>query len=217
VLGRQPRILRQLAEIYLITGHYGAAEKYLNLLESSVITRSWAKAHRAYLYCDECVEKDTALGRLRQMNPATDFFAAIENPYDNLRYLVNDSVRNPMAFEYFIAWQLLSHKPAEIIKNLPEFKRRGYEKLPWACQEAILMDQANKGIQTFSLPDYTIDESIRGNFNDFSAILFGKYNGDLARAKSALTKFNQTYWYYYLYSRQLKSSMQNQGTYSEKY
>jgi hypothetical protein len=122
-----------------------------------------------------------------------------------------------MAFEYFIAWQLLSHKPGEIIKNLPEFKRRGYARLPWACQEAILMDQANKGIQTFSLPDYNIDEAIQGNFNDFSAILFGKYNGDLSRAKSALAKFSQTYWYYYLYSRPLKSPVQNQGSYSEKY
>jgi hypothetical protein len=217
VLGRQPRILQQLVETYLITGQYGTAEKYLNILESSVITRSWAKAHRTYLYCDECVEKDTVLGRFRHMNPATDFFAAIENPYDNLRHLAADSISNPMAFEYFIAHQLLSHKPGEIIKNLPEFKRRGYAQLPWSCQEAILMDQANKGIQTFSMPGYAIDQAIQSNFNDFSAILFGKYKGDLAAAKSALGKFSQTYWYYYLYNRPLKSSVKNQGSYSEKY
>jgi hypothetical protein len=217
VLGSQPRILQQLVETYLISGQYRTAEKYLNVMESSVITRPWAKAQHKYLFCDECVEKDLELGRLRRMNPATDFFAAIENPYDNLRHLVTDSISNPMAFEYFIAHQLLSRKPAEILRYLPEFRRRGYAQLPRACQEAILMDQANKGIQTFSIPVYTIDEAIKSNFNDFSAILFGKYKGDLASAKRPLSKFSQTYWYYYLYSRPLKSSVKNQGSYSEKY
>ena len=217
VLGRQPRILQQLVETYIITGQYQTAEKYLNLMETSVITRLWAKAHRKYLFCDECVEKDPELRRLRRMNPSTDFFAAIENPFDNLRHLVADSISNPMAFEYFIAHQLLSRKPGEILRHLPEFSSRGYVQLPRACQEAILMDQANKGIQTFSMPGYTIDEAIKSNFNDFSAILFGKYKGDLAAAKSQLSKFNQTYWYYYLYSRPLKSSVKNQGSYSEKY
>jgi hypothetical protein len=217
VLGRQPRVLRQLVETYIITGQYGAAEKYLNILESSVITRSWAKEYRKYLYCDDCVEIDPVLGRLRRMNPATDFFAAIENPYDNLCRLAADSVPNPMAFEYFIAHQLLSQKPGEILKSLPGFKSMGYTKLPLACQEAILIDQAKKGIKTFGMPGYTIDEAIQGNFNDFSAILFGKYKGDLAAAKSSLSKFSQTYWYYYLYSRPLKSSEKNQGSYSEKY
>jgi hypothetical protein len=217
VLGRQPRILQQLVETYIITGQYGTAEKYLNILETSVITRPWAKAHCKYLFCDECIEKDLELNRLRRMNPATDFFAAIENPYDNLRHLVADSISNPMAFEYFIAYQLLSRKPGEILRNIPEFKSRGYAELPRACQEAILMDQANKGIQTFNIPDYTIDGAIKSNFNDFSAILFGKYNGDLAAAKSSLNKFSKTYWYYYLYSKSLKSTVKNQGSYSEKY
>lgn len=217
VLGRQPRILQQLVETYIITGQYGTAAKYLNIMETSVITRPWAKAHRKYLFCDECVEKDPELSLLRRMNPKTDFFAAIENPYDNLRHLVADSIPYPMAFEYFIAHQLLSRKPGEILRNIPEFRSRGYAQLPRACQEAILMDQANKGIQTFTLPGYTIDEDIKRNFNTFSAILFGKYNGDLSKAKSALGKFSQTYWYYYLYSRPLKSSVSKQGSYSEKY
>lgn len=217
VLGRQPRILQQLVETYLISGQYGTAEKYLNIMETSVITRSWAKDQRKYLFCDECVEKNPELGPLRRMNPATDFFAAIENPLDNLRHLVADSISNPMAFEYFIAYQLLSHRPAEILRYIPEFSRRGYTQLPLACQEAILMDRANKGIQTFSIPGFTIDEAIKSNFIDFSAILFGKYKGDLAAAQGPLSKFNRSYWYYYLYSRPLKSSVKNQGSYSEKY
>jgi Family of unknown function (DUF6057) len=217
VLGNQPRILRQLVKTYLITGQYRTAEKYLNIMESSLITRSWANAHRIYLFCDECVEKDPEMGHLRRMNPATDFFAAIENPYDNLRHLVADSIPNPMASEYFIAHRLLSCKPGEILSCLPKLKSIGYDKLPLSCQEAILMYQANRGKKTFSLPGYTIDASIQNNFNDFSAILFGKYKGDLAAAKKSLNKFSQTYWYYYLYSRPLKSSIKNQGSYSEKY
>jgi hypothetical protein len=217
VLGNQPRILRQLVVTYLITGQYRTAEKYLNIMESSVITRSWAKAHRKYLFCDECVEKDPEMGQLRLMNPATDFFAAIENPYDNLSHLVADSIPNPMAFEYFIAYKLLSHKPDEILPYLPKLKSLGYDGLPLSCQEAILMVQANRGEKTLSLPGYTIDEAIQSNFNDFSAILFGKYKGDLTAAKNSLNKFSKTYWYYYLYSRPLKSSVKNQGSYSEKY
>jgi hypothetical protein len=217
VLGQQPRILQQLTDTYIISGQYGAAEKYLNILESSVITRSWAESRRQYLNCDECVKKDSLMGRLRRMNPSTDFFAAIENPYENLSHLISDSIPNPMAFEYFIAFLLLSNKPGAILTYLPEFKKLGYSRLPRSCQEAILLDQANKGIPTFSMPGYSIDETIQSNFNNFSAMLFGKYKGNLAAAKSSLSKFSQTYWYYYLYSRPLKSSIKNKGSYSEKY
>ncbi|MBN1416090.1 MAG: hypothetical protein JW973_13395 [Bacteroidales bacterium] len=218
VFGIQPRILERLVKSYIITGQYKTSEKYLNILESSSVTRAWAKKYRRYLYCDDCVKKDPELGRLRQMNPATDFFTAIEDPYDNLKFLATDSLSNKMAFEYLIAYNLLANRPGEVLASLPRFKSMGYAKLPRSCQEAILMYQATKGITVFNdALGYTIDEAIQQNFNAFSGILFGRYKGNPSAAKRSLNKFRQTYWYYYLYSRPLKSSVKNPGSYSEKY
>jgi len=218
VLGKQPEILKRLAVTYIITGQYRTAEKYLNILRSSVITRSWAEKYSKYLYCDDCVKQDRVLGRLRKMNPATDFFASIQNPYDNIRQLVIDSLAVPMAFEYYIAYKLLMQKPGEVIGCLGRFRSMGYEKLPLACQEAILIYKATRGITTYDdLEGYTIDKAIEKKFNDFSAILFGRFKGDINAARNSLIPFSQTYWYYYLYSRPMKPLENNSGSYSNKY
>jgi hypothetical protein len=152
------------------------------------------------------------------MNPVTDFFAAIENPYDNIKRLVADSIPNRMAFEYFVAYKLLTHKPGDVLNTIPWFTSMGYTKLPRACQEAVLIFQATKGITSFNnIGGYPIDKTIKSSFEDFSGILFGRFKGDVAAARNSLNKFSQTYWYYYLYSRPIKSAVKNTGSFSEKY
>ena len=136
-IGWQPRILKRLVETYIIMGKYAVAEKYLNILETSWITRAWAKEHRKFLYCDHCVESTEPYASMRKMTPAIDFFVNQENSYLNLIRL-NQPVKNKMAFEYEIACHLLLNIPEEVVNRISDFRKLGYEKLPIICQEAIL-------------------------------------------------------------------------------
>jgi len=197
--GYRPDLLKQLIVCDLILGKYATAEKYLNLLKTSPVNRKWAKLQYHYL-SDSNFYENITYSRLRDLNPGVDFFASYTDPYSNLVKIVSDSVPNKMAFEYYIAYNLLRKNSQNVWQQIPKFHQLGYQRLPRSCQEAIIFFKATIGYtSTTDLFGYTYDEQIQKQFDEFSDIIFGRFNGDFSAAQSSLDRFKKTYWYYFLY------------------
>ncbi len=210
ISGWHPRTLKRLAECYIISGEYNTAAKYLNILKTSPVTRKWAIEHEKYLHCNDCVLANPEYKHIILSSPETDFFAAIEDPFINLQNLIVDSNSSKMAFEYYVAYELLKYHPESLNELIKKFQKYNYKKLPRSVQEAILVENPTLNVIETDLLDYQIDPSIYADFEKISEILFGEYKGNIAQAKPALKNYSKTYWYYYLYSRPTKTKEQAQ-------
>ena len=192
--GDNPRILRRLTDVYLIAHQYKVAEKFINLLDKSLVTRKMAETYKQFLYCDSCVSSNADYRRFYRLNLKNNFYASSKTPEFNLINLCPD---NKMAFEYLIAYYLLVTDIHTADSLFVELNRFGYDRLPSACEEAHLLYLVQNGFPV------RVEEFHKNTIQDFyklDNILFSDHNGDRAAAKDALQPFKRTYWYYYLYN-----------------
>ena len=131
-------------------------------------------------------------------NPETDFVAETKNPTRKLMTFYSTNPDNNMAFEFLIASYLLQHQIGNVLIHLPDFRIFGYEKLPRAVEEAILICLARTHSDTFPMPGYSISQETIEEFRDFSNLMVSTQS--MAEGIRKVSKYRNTYWYYVLIS-----------------
>ncbi len=110
-----PRMLQRLTQVNLIYGHYGTAKKYLDVLSHTLSYKSWAEAHKRFLWNDAAVEADPVLGTKRRCIFADNRFAGTRGLDDDLKQIVLANPQHKATIQYLGSLYLLS-------KDLPRFK-----------------------------------------------------------------------------------------------
>jgi hypothetical protein len=103
-----------------------------------------------------------------------------------------------MAFEYFMAYCLLEGQVGRFVEHLQQLNDFDYPKIPRHFEEAMLIYGQLTGGREIVLPGKTISEQTIRKFEDFNKIM-AKHNKDKKAARSELTKYRDTYWFYGLY------------------
>lgn len=196
ISGSNPYMLQRLVQTNLIQGAYPVAEKYLNILDNSLLYREWAKEHRRFLYNDEAVEQDPLLGEKRR-NLIPDNY--LSNPADLAKDLLEISSFNPenrIPVEYVGAAFLLA-KDMNGFKNFLEeyYGTEILPELPRSYQEAIFTMAENdpEYWKKYDLPD---DMVVR--FQEYKKQVLGNRNsGNIANLLRR--SFGDTYWFYYMF------------------
>ena len=196
--GYNPRMLKRTVATNIINEEYDIANKFLNLLNKSILHKKWVKHYRNYLLNESLIESDSLIQLKRRLTPKFDFFIAIGERSDmDLIELLKENEKNKMAFEYLMAYYLLEFRLEDLVKHLGQFKKFGYGKYPHHIEEAILVSRFAYPSINFEV-DYSINQETIEQFDQFNSILSGFRNK--FEAKEALRKrFFQTYWYYALY------------------
>ncbi|UCH14929.1 MAG: hypothetical protein JSV22_02925, partial [Bacteroidales bacterium] len=196
----EPLVLKRIALSNLILGEYKISEKFLKILSKSVIHKSWANKYLKYLDNEDLVESDIFIREKRDLMPKHDYYAHNDEPEIDLYNLLEENVKNKMAFEYFIANSLLKHNIGIVIKSLYYLPELNYSKIPRHIEEAILIYILFQNGEDIQLKPYQISELTKENFNRYNYILYNKHNNNLKAAKRDLSKyFSKTYWYYLHY------------------
>lgn len=185
----QPRLMKRLVETYLVTGEYGAAAKYIKILESTPHYRDWANEQRALLDSTVCASTDWVKAK-RNVLPITD------NPFDltkalpsALAYLIDDHADNRYAFEYGMAYLLL-YKDLEAFIHYMELLKKQGAKFPKLYQEAICLYYAAVQRNPEAFNSYAISKEIHGRFLQF-------LQGARTMTPEMLKQqFGDTYYYY---------------------
>lgn len=196
MFGDRPRILQRLTEVHLISHRYKLAEKFINLLDKSIVTRQIANSYKQFLYCDSCVLSNADYRRFYQSNPKTNHSATRKAPEFNLIYLYDNDQNNKMAFEYLIAYYLLACNIPAADSLFGEFSKLGYNRMPSVCEKAHLIYLAQNDLPV-RMNDF--QEKVVNDFYNLNGIL-SSYNGDIRAAEYALQPFKKTYWYYALHN-----------------
>ncbi|MGC1389581.1 MAG: DUF6057 family protein [Bacteroidales bacterium] len=194
--GLTPEGLKMLIRTELINGNYEVASRYINILKKTLFYKKNAASFEKLLFNDDAVNRDKELGEKRQHKLENDFFSITDNPYINIEMILAYDTLNRKAFEYKMAFMLLKKNYKEIVRELPEFKKYGFTRLPVHIEEAALaLAVSNKGI----LPDMgnlQISKNTELRWNQYLSVL-QQYGKDLKSAEPVLRRrFGDTFWYY---------------------
>lgn len=194
--GNQPRILKRLVEVNIISQKYNTAKKYILLLKKSLTHRNWALEQEKLLFNETLISTHNEYSTKRNQLAQTDFFANSHVPAENLFNLTNQPGYHKMAFDYLILYYLLRHEIVYVINNTHQFKEYGYKTLPRLVQEGIVLLMAKTQNKTINLNGYQIDAGNFERFKDYSK-LYALYKNNDKKAKEILDKkFGDSYWYY---------------------
>jgi hypothetical protein len=115
-----------------------------------------------------------------------------------LESLLQANPRNRMAFEYLMAFYLLTRRPDKLVQNLHRLDDFGWREIPRYYEEAILL-YANNTAQQVPLHGRAIRPETLQRFQAFLD-RFAPWQNQPQRAPGALAdEFGDSYFYYYAF------------------
>ena len=159
-------VVEKLAWINIIKGQNHTARIYLNALRKDLIYRGAAEALIRAL--DDRFPPDLAAHidgirscMYQEGHPGT----ADDAPEQMLTGLLAHNRRSRMAFEYLMAYYLLTGRVDEITANMERLNELGYDTIPTLYEEAMLIYFGTKGqkidLNKFNMRRQTIDRYIK--------------------------------------------------------
>jgi len=133
VHGPHPEVLRRLATVNLVKRQPEAAAAFTAALAQCVRPEGGS----AGIASMESAE----LERVRSVMLVRDAPWAPESVEDRCRALLRRNRRNRMAFEYLMAYYLLTHQPGKVVENLGRLRDFGYPAIPRLYEEAVLVEE----------------------------------------------------------------------------
>ena len=178
------RYIKRLAEVNLISGEDGAAQKYLNLLSRTLFYGKWARSRMPGRQ-DEAVRASLAARRANL--PAADFVHQSENPRRVLLALLEANPSNDVARQYLLCYDLMRYDLDSFMEDYMAKPVKGR-----LYQEAILIWLSqNDRLNGQEIARFGVDEATVERMNRF-------YQNPAA--------FKDTYWLYYLKAIQAQDS-----------
>jgi hypothetical protein len=187
------RSIQRLAETNLINGHYEVANKYLTILKQTLFYKKWAEETATYLYNEKKINAHPEWGKLRRFRPRKDFLFSEQEKDQVLGLLYQNNTNNRMAYEYLLAYTLLT-------KDLPHFyeyyfmeKKKADELVPKSYQEALAFIWGQTNFNSARRPAGLTENAVIG---------FQSFSNDYQMKKSEKALYQQygkTYWYYLMF------------------
>ena len=194
-LGYYPQGLQRLALINIIKGQTDAARTFLYALSKDFLYEDIAKHYLQRLETDPLLSTDEEIQRLRS-------FMLIEDSINKTtpKDLLEKNIQNRMAFEYLMAFLLLTGQHAAVANSIGYLDNYDYPqgRIPRHLEEAVLLYMAmtDKKVNTHGRRINTV--TIR-RFQKFMQ-LFQRHKLDLqSPAKKLEKEFGDTYYYFYFF------------------
>jgi hypothetical protein len=202
-------VVRQLALVNFGRGDLPDARRCCALLRRTIFGAASAQRFECMArgpQGDSIAARDPRLAALRAAMPDSDFVVhgIGDGPDLDLITLVGQKKNNKMAFEYLIAYFLLTCQVEPLADNIKSLETLNYPTLPRHYEEALVfLTMALK--KPVDLGRYHLSSETIDRFNDFMRIVLD-HNGDSRDADKELkTKYGATYWYFLYNARPAKS------------
>ncbi|MDF9830553.1 DUF6057 family protein [Parabacteroides sp. PF5-6] len=193
----QPRLMMRLVETYLVNEEYKAAEKYITILESAPLYRSWARSQRRFL--DPATAAETPwIAERRALRSVTDNnFDLTVNFSNALAFQLDDHPDNRAAFEYAMGY-LLVRKDIPTFMHYMELLRDNGKAFPVVYQEAICLFFSTMKSDPEAFRSFPIDKEVYSRFISFVQ--------SAQKVSPAILKqqYGDTYYYYAQFAPTLK-------------
>jgi len=196
VNGRRPENLKMLVKTNLIDGNYRLAKKYISFLEKTLYYKDWTVKYEKMVEDTTLISNNPELKEKRQNMPKGDFFIQVNSAQNNIPLLIQSNSNNKRAFEYKIAWLMLSKDVEGVVNQIKTLKTLGYTRIPRHMEEAAMIYYNGKK----ELPDLgglIISSETFSRFDQYVAA-FKSNRQNMALAKERLrSQFGNTFMFYY--------------------
>ncbi|MDH6304488.1 hypothetical protein M2459_001221 [Parabacteroides sp. PF5-5] len=185
------RAVKRLAETNIINGEYTVAVKYLRMLQQTVYYKRWATQALAVIQDENEIELIPEWAELRRYRTKTDFLFSEEEKDQMLGILLQQDYTNRIAYEYLMAYCLLTKDLSSFFNYYPLGKEIQYRQIPKSYQEALiyLWGLTNKDLS--AIP-YLIHPEVMQRVQEY-----GKIYATYQKSEPMLgTQFSDTYWFY---------------------
>ena len=174
---RNVRMMRRLAECNIVSGDTLAAEKYLRILDKTLVYRRWADYVRQY-------GKDIYQEKMQMVNHR-DTITITDNAHFLMMQLLDANPDNTVALDYILCSTLL-------LKDITNFKRdydrycmeTGKPRLKPLYQEALCIWLAGTNAPQEDWEKYIRHADVFQRFQQYNQ-------------QRGSTQFKGTYWYYF--------------------
>lgn len=199
IYGEHPMILQRLALIRMVKGDIGAARIYLGALGKTLFHADWADRYLARLRTDPDLSTDGEIQHLRSVMLEKDFgFFGFEIE-DMLTQLLEKNRQNRMAFEYLMAWCMLTKQLDKFVLNLERLDDFDYRTIPRAYEEAMLV-YVNSKRQSVDLHGRRLSSQSQQRFENFNRVM-NRHRGNKHAAYGELAAgYANSYFFYYVYA-----------------
>jgi hypothetical protein len=200
LIGSSPLILEQLATIKLIKGQPQAARIFLNAMSRDLIHGKKARDILNSLQNDPELKGSKRIPYLRSIASDKQGVNATFNSNDFFRQLLNKNDKNKLAFEYMMAFHLLTGQVDKVVENLGFLNDLGYRQLPQCYEEAIVI-YMGLGRKRLDLHGWQPSLEILKQAKEIDRIYKlsgGKYNRQ-ATYEALVNDFGKTYFFYYIF------------------
>ena len=195
-LGPRPWVLERLALVEIAKRREEVASLFLRVLKGDLMYGKWAA---------KCLSgpgslaaaADHRVQRLRTLMVQTDT-AGWLSPETLLLQLLESNKQNQMAFEYLMAYCLLTKQLNGVVENIGRLKDFGYSRIPRHCEEALLIYMAKTG-KRLDLGGLSIGEPAVAEFAAFRRIVEEDKSDGTAALQAAVRQHQNTYFFYYVF------------------
>ncbi|MBR5687229.1 MAG: hypothetical protein IKX36_04645 [Prevotella sp.] len=194
---KSARCYKRLAQTNLINGNYDVARKYLMALQKTLFYRDWANETLPLLGDEEAINKHPEYGRMRQLVCKEDFFFGDRVTPEMLQKLFLSNTDNRLAYEYLMAYYLLTGDLDNFANYVGWGEKLGYEAIPRHFQEALALRWSIHHEPDERMP-IQVSPAIAQRFTHFISFIQSPAMSD----EGLKQNFGGTYWYYYFNSNQ---------------
>ncbi|MDE5571434.1 MAG: hypothetical protein K2I86_05210, partial [Prevotella sp.] len=132
---KSARCYKRLAQTNLINGNYEVARKYLTALQKTLFYREWANETLPLLGDEKAIAKHPEYGRLRQLASDKNFYFGDHVTPQMLQTLFSSNTDNRLAYEYLMAYYLLTGDLGSFVNSVSWGDKLGYTAIPRHFQE----------------------------------------------------------------------------------
>ena len=186
------RAIKRLTEANIVNGYYKVASKYLSLLENTLFYRNWARETRAFLYNEAKIDAHPEWGKIRRFRTEEDFFFSEREKDMMLGILFQQRRDNRMAYEYLMAYTLLTKNLVVFPDYFQMRKDFTYDEIPRSWQEALVYLWGLTNVSMDSIP-FPISSSVKREVVEYARIYTTMQSPEPALRRL----FSNTYWYYF--------------------
>jgi len=196
--GDYPWVFRMLARINIVKGQPEAARVFLRhfvALRSDIEGETWAGNCLRRLDADPQCSADDEVRRLRTWMPTSDVATSRWSEERLLTALLKDNRNNRMAFEYLMAFYLLTGQVGKVAENLHRLDDFDYQGIPRLYEEALLVHY-NQGGAKVDLGGREISAAATERFEHFVTLCrsTNPYARRTAMASLTGSYFEYCYW-----------------------
>jgi len=194
---KSARGVMRLAETNLINGNYDVAAKYLHLLQLTFYYRGWATNALNTMKDEKLIAQHPEWGMLRQFRTKEDFLFSEGEKDMMLGVLFRQNQTNRMAYEYLMAYTLLTKDLNHFMQYIPLGRSLHYKAIPTSYQEALMYVWIKTNNDPSKEIPYPISPLTMQRMKAFENVSPNQSNPDPGQ----FNEFTNTYWYYLLFRK----------------